>query len=132
MGSSFDLPEHVLEKIMGGLILTYFRSHHPQKRNLHLVREYKFPIPGGSYIGVADYAIYDREAESIVALFELVTNTSALSDKKKLLKQALRFAKQELRVMPLLGLVVPNSIARSHHLKQWVKQSGFELVTYPD
>jgi hypothetical protein len=126
-----QLPERTLVQMLGGLLLTYFRSAHPSPRKVHLLREYPLeetaPHPPR-----ADFVIYDEEARLPLAAFELVRSASALKGKRDALAHWAATMMPQVGRKFILGIVAPASLASSLHLRKWAEEQGFELITYPD
>src|SRR5271166_6325788 len=113
MARSFShLPGNVIEDLMGGLVLSYYRGLHPQKVDLELVREFRVPHHGKGRSASVDFAIYDRTARQPVALFEVITSKSGLRDKTPLLKRLKTYLEALPGRQPTLGIVVPESLAK--------------------
>lgn len=131
-GDLSHLSEKVVSELMGGLLLSYFRSMHPERTDLDLIRNFRIPGPRAAATRRVDFAIFDRSKSRPVALFELVTTTSSLRNKSQLLNQLKRYADTLEGPSPLLAIVVPDSISKRSTLRDWSKKHDFEVVSYPD
>lgn len=122
------LPEQTLSQMLGGLLLTYFRSAHPKGGGrLYLLRDYDLDQTAASRR--ADFVIYDEDARKPVAAFELATTPNVLAQKRETLKQLSSPGGNTGRKLNI-GLVAPASLA-STSVRNWLKKYGFDLVTYP-
>jgi membrane-associated PAP2 superfamily phosphatase len=127
VSSLAHLPEPVLEQLLGGMLLTHFRSAHSEQGDLYLLRHHDLPI-GQNFLVRADWVIYDRVRRRPVGVFELVRTMNHFRTKRPLLLQLREAATKQLAPMRV-GLVVPDSLAAE--LKTWAGTTGLELVTYP-
>lgn len=128
MVSSFaHLPEQALLQILGGLLLTHFRSAHAEPADLYLFREYQLPTYD-NYTALVDWVIADSRERRVVAAYELVTTLDKWRSKKPKLQDLAQAARQPLRQISF-GVVIPESIASQ--LRSWATARSIELVTYP-
>jgi hypothetical protein len=126
--SSFaHLPEQALLQILGGLLLTYFRSAHPEPADLYLFREYQMPTHD-NYTAQVDWVIVDSRERRVVGAYELVTTVEQWRSKVQKLQDLAQAAGHPLQPTRF-GVVVPESIASQ--LRQWATSRSIELVTYP-
>jgi hypothetical protein len=124
------LPEQVLAQVLGGLILSHFRSHHPENRSLHLLREYK--LQAGSKSIHADFAIFDEAQNRTVAVLELVRSAAAFRSKRTQLDQLRQHTLVTQGGQPFVfALVIPESIKHDPTVHNWTRKNGVDVVTYP-
>jgi hypothetical protein len=116
------LPDRTLSQILGGLLLTHFRSIHPRGR-ISLLREYAL---GAVSKGRADFVLYDEDMRKPVAVFELVRSKEAIQTTRNTLYKFLATTQSPL----ILGVLMPESIA-SASVRNYLKKEKVELVTYP-
>src|SRR5690349_1536311 len=76
------LSERTLSQVLGGLLLSHYRSRHPSHPGLQLLREFR--LHGNT---TADFVIYDESRKQPVAVFEHVSSPKAMRDKLKRLDQ---------------------------------------------
>lgn len=120
MSAPPHLSEQVLQQILGGLLLTYFRSGHPASADLYVFHDYALPTHDNATVRV-DWAIVDGRARQAVGAYELVTTVPQWTRKRQKL--------QDLAQTTRLGVATPAAIASE--LRQEATASCIELVTYP-
>lgn len=128
VSSLAHLPEPVLEQLLGGMLLTHFRSGHAEQTDLHLLREHELSIGPGSPAKV-DWVIYDRVRRRPVGVFDLIRTVSDFRTKREGLRQLREAASTQLLPHIRVGLVAPESL--SFQVRTWAKQHDLEVVTYP-
>lgn len=133
MSSAFmSLPEPVLQKVLGGMLLTHYRSAHPKAARLLLMREVALALAGTKGIR-AEIAIFDEDERRVVAIYELITTIDRLSDKRAMLQHLVEYARlqREQGSAVVVGVVVPESVAQSRRFRDFSSRQALATVTYP-
>lgn len=126
VSSLAHLPEAALTQLLGGMLLSYFRSANSEHAGLYLFRDGELPL-GGGYSIRADWIIYDKVRRRPVGAFELVRTMSQFREKQKAIRDLKRHSNP---LSPIrVGVVTPESLAPS--VGKWTRDHQIELVTYP-
>lgn len=125
VSSLAHLPEPVLYQLLGGLLLTHFRSGFADHADLYIFRDHEIPLrEEGDFVAKVDWAIYNARDRRIVAVYELVRSIAKLKEARPKLKKV-RAALRAVRV----GVVMPASLAIEG--APWATAEALEVVTYP-
>ncbi len=128
VSSLAHLPEPVLAQLLGGMLLTYFRSAHTEHADLYLLREHELPIDPPYTVRV-DWAIYDKVRRRVVAAFDLVRTPTQFRNRRETLQRLREHASRQLPPQMSVGLVAPESVVSE--FRPWATKHKVEVVTYP-
>jgi hypothetical protein len=128
VSSLAHLPEPVLEQLLGGMLLTHFRSAHREQADLYLLRGHKLPV-GQDVSKKVDWVIYDRTRRCPVGAFELVRTASQFRAKREVLRKLREVSSRQRPPQMRIGLVAPESLAPD--LRAWATRNDLEVVSYP-
>jgi hypothetical protein len=128
-----DLPADVLKRVLGGMLLTHYRSAHPAGvASLQLLQ--RVPVHGpaetGEYDVETDIAIVDRSKGTVVAFYQVITLATPLADaitQLRLLREYLRIHAAEGIE---LGVAVPES-READSATLIAAAPGLRVMTYP-
>ena len=124
------LSEHVTQELIGGFLLSYFRSVRTES-DVELARDFHPEKTESGTIQRVDFAILERSTGRPLAIFEMATKKANLEQKAKLLSRSRALVPQEQHPKIMAGLVVPNSISKDADVSTCAKKHGLQLVTYP-
>ena len=113
------LPLEMAKRVLGGMLLTHFRTKHQGFIQLRMLQPYRV-----CHIEV-DYAIYDVDVRKVVATFMLATDSPEI-DRAKAALRNLRAADPKL----IVGVVLPQRLSREVEGEAWVAETRAEIVPY--